>query len=232
MTRCYNSMAHNISLLQNIYNRSLSLETRERKHKVPPMKDEANWALFCFGETASSCDSNNDDSMIDGTKELDQNTGGNVSSVSTSVAVAEELEEGEICEMIEKAHPSAALEQDEDASITPENVPMDVYESDDGKDTDLNTVKNTILKEFQLDDGSVFQLIPRRESSKSGFSVAAIDIIQPPIPGFVTVAAEPDAPKEVYEVNVVPTVSLLLQFDQVLTSLLFSYHVKWLESAR
>lgn len=28
---------------------SLNLETRERKYKVPPMRDRVNWELFCFG---------------------------------------------------------------------------------------------------------------------------------------------------------------------------------------
>lgn len=218
---------------QNIYNRSLSLETRERKHKVPPMKDEANWELFCFGEAAPTSNFDVDDSMIESTKEIKQDTSGLMAPMSNPVAVIEELEEGEISETIEESCTPPA-ERPECSSSTPESVSMDVEARNGGggNDTDLRSVKHTIMKEFQLDDGSVFQLTPRLASSSSGFTVAAIDVIQPPIPGFKASPAAADAPKEVYEVDVTPTVPLLLQFDQVLTSLLFSYHVKWIESAR
>jgi hypothetical protein len=43
-----------------------------------------------------------------------------------------------------------------------------------------------------------------------------------------TVRSSPDNPPIQYSVGVIPTTSLLLQFDQVLSQKLIGYHVKWL----
>lgn len=182
------------------------------------MKDEANWRLFCFGvhsdnnggeESTSEAPAPEHTPDMDVASDSDNDyreiapTIGEV-CMQNALAMTFELEEGEV------------VDEAVDSIDTINTVPG------------LSTAKQHIMREFLLDDGSVFQLAANK-TSVSGFSIADVDVVRPPVPGFIP----PNAlVSEDYQQNVAPSIGLLLQFDQVLTSLLFSYHVGWLDDMR
>lgn len=51
-----NVICYYVIIIKEISQMSLNLETRERKCKVPPMRDRINWEVFCFGNGGLSCE--------------------------------------------------------------------------------------------------------------------------------------------------------------------------------
>lgn len=173
------------------------------------MKDESNWRLFCFGDELDKSNRANEDCQVSEDMEVSSDTEASMSDICIEVPEPVELEEGEVEETSGGG---------EDAAVGAGAAPV-------VEDFDIVATKQTILKEFMLDDGSVFQLTPHK--STTGFAVADIAVLRPPIRDDAAVP-----PVEIYPHNVNPTIPLLLQFDQVLSSLLFSYHVNWLSGLK
>jgi hypothetical protein len=107
---------------------------------------------------------------------------------------------------------------DDDQTILPshEDEETEEGEADDDDQTpssdssDLISQKQNLLKEFSL------------HSKKS---LSSADASVPPRP--LSADASDENPIK-YSIGVVPTTSLMLQFDQVLTQKLLGYHLKWL----
>lgn len=134
-------------------------------------------------------------------------------SPPTPAADASDLEEGEI---------------PQDRSV--EAPPSSNDSIEECTDSSLSAAKHSIITEFQLDDGTLFHVSrPDKKTVTTAFSVVNVEIIDPSTD---SVEVDGGALVESYESNVPPTIPLLLQFDQVLTSLLFSYHVNWTEELR
>lgn len=179
---------------------------KERKVAVPAMKDREAWHRFCFASELGSVDVQLSTNAADGASHPEQAT----DSLPASTAMVESGNENDTTENTEAAA-RAMLKRKRDLAydlgITYTNTTCEK----DGEE-DENSAENG------SDDGSVDGEASLAEDEDLAARVAA------------TWAEAERAMQWTGAVDVEPTTSVLLQFDQVLTQRLLMLQIDWLES--
>eukprot|EP01038_Epipyxis_sp_PR26KG_P012487 gene12487-16753_t len=192
-------------LRTNIYQLSLSESSRERKIIVPALKNGRAWQLFCFGEI--------DNDIYDEHEENGDNVDDEIMDEDDSPFKAG----------VPQNNSKNNKNNSNNVNI---NNSADLEELISKKKRDLSNAlelsdnhDSNIIDAKRIDNGSRIIFTSKEDDNNDNIYDNNNDVT----------VSQPQSQTWDGAQNVAPAISVLLQFDQVLTQKLFAFHVEWME---